>query len=41
MVTNKKLASTNVPFRHDSAGVIQNWLRPERVVITVRLAYIS
>ena len=40
MVTNMKLAFTNVPLRHNSACVIQKWLRFKRV-ITVRLAYIS
>ena len=34
-----KLAFTNVLFRHNSACVIQRWLRLKRV-ITVRLAYI-
>ena len=38
--TNMKLAFKNVPFRHNSAFVIQKWLRFKRV-ITVRLAYIS
>ena len=41
MVTNMKFVLTNVPFRHDSACVIQQWIRFERVVITVRLADIS
>ena len=40
MVTNMKLAFTNVPFRHNSACVIQKWLWLKKV-ITVRLAYIS
>ena len=40
IVTNMKLAYTNVPFRHNPACVIQKWLRFKRV-ITVRLAYIS
>ena len=35
-----KLAFTNVPFRHNSACVIQKWLKFKRVII-VRLAYIS
>ena len=39
MVTNMKLASTNVPFKHNSACIIQKWLRFKRVII-VRLAYI-
>ena len=41
VVINMKLEFTNVPFRHNSACNIQKWLRLERVVITVRLAYIS
>ena len=41
MVTNMKFVLTNVPFRHDSTCVIQQWIRFERVVITVRLADIS
>ena len=40
IVTNMKLAFTNVPFRYYSACVIQKWLRLKRA-ITVRLAYIS
>ena len=40
MVTNMKLVFTNVPFRHNSACVVQIWLRFKRVII-VRLAYIS
>ena len=32
---------TNVPFRCNSACVIEKWLRFKRVVITIRLAYIS
>ena len=40
MVTNMKLAGTNVPFRHNSACVIQKWLRFKRFII-VRLAYVS
>ena len=35
-----KLAFTSVPFRHNSACVIQKWLRFKKV-ITVRLAYKS
>ena len=35
-----KLAFTNVPFSHNSACVIQKWLKLKRV-ITVRLACIS
>ena len=41
MVTNMKLAFTDVSFRHNLACVIQKWLRFKRTVITVRLAYIS
>ena len=40
MVTNMKLAFTNVPFRHNLACVTQKWLRFKRV-ITVRLAYVA
>ena len=40
MVTNMKFAFTNVSFKHNSACVIQKWLRFKRV-ITVKLAYIS
>ena len=40
MVANMKLAFTNVLFRHNSACVIQKWLRFKRAT-TVRLAYIS
>ena len=40
MVTNMKLAFTNVPLRHSSAHVIQKWLRSKRLII-VRLEYIS
>ena len=41
MVTkNMKLAFINVPLRHNSACIIQMWLRFKKV-ITVRLAYIS
>ena len=40
MVTNMKLAFTNVPLRHSSAHVIQKWLRFKRLMI-VRLEYIS
>ena len=40
MVINIKFAFTNVSFKHNSACVIQKWLRFERVII-VRLAYIS
>ena len=40
MVTNMKLAFTNVPFRHNSACIIQKLLRIKRIII-VRLAYIS
>ena len=39
MVTNNKVAFRNVSFRHNSAYVIQKWLRFKRV-ITVRLAYV-
>ena len=39
MVTNIKLPFTNVPFRDNSACVIQKWFRFKRV-IPVRLAYI-
>ena len=39
MVTNMKLAFTNVPFRHISTCIIQKWLKFKKV-ITVRLAYI-
>ena len=39
-VRNMKLAFTNVSFRHNSACVIQKWLKFRRVIITVRLAYI-
>ena len=35
-----KLAFTNVPFRHNSACVIQKLLRIKRIII-VRLEYIS
>ena len=41
MATNMKLAFTNVSFRHNSACVIQKWLRFKRKVVTVKLAYIS
>ena len=41
MVTNMKLATTNVPFRHNSACVIQKWLRFKWMIILVRLVYIS
>ena len=34
-----KLAFTNVPFRHNSACVIQKWLKYRRA-ITLRLGYI-
>ena len=40
MVTNMKLAFTNVLFRHNSACVIQKWLTLKRI-ITVTLSYIS
>ena len=40
MVTNMKLAFTNVPFRHILACVYQKLFRFKKV-ITVRLAYIS
>ena len=41
MLTNMKLAFTNVPFKHNSACVmIKKWLRFKRVT-TVRLVYIS
>ena len=41
MVTNIKLAFTNVPFRHNSTCVmIKKWLRFKRV-ITVTLVYFS
>ena len=40
MVTNMKLAFTNLPFRHNSTCIIQRWLRFKKV-ITVRLACIS
>ena len=41
IVTNMKLAFTNVPFRHNSSCVMINkWLR-FKLVIRVRLAYIS
>ena len=40
MITNMKLTFTDVTFRHNSACVIQNWLRLKRI-ITVRLVYIS
>ena len=40
MVTNMKLAFTNVLFRHNLACVIQKWLRFKSAT-TVRLAYIS
>ena len=40
MVTNMKLAFTNVPFRHNSACIIQKLLRIKKIII-VRLAYIS
>ena len=35
-----KLDFTNIPFRHNSACIIQQWLRFKRV-ITVGLAHIS
>ena len=41
MVKNMKPALTNVLFRHNSACVIQKWLRFKTVVIAVRLTYIS
>ena len=37
---NMKLAFTNAPCRHNSAGIIQKWLRLKRLII-VRLGYIS
>ena len=40
MVTNMELVFTNLPFRYNSACVVQIWLRFKRVII-VRLAYIS
>ena len=40
METNMIHAFTNVPFRQNSACLIQKWLRLKRV-ITVRLPYIS
>ena len=40
MLTNMKLAFTNVDFRHNSACVIEKWLKLKRV-ITVSLAYVS
>ena len=40
MVVNMKLAFTNVPFRRNSAYIVQKWLRFKRVII-VRLAFIS
>ena len=39
MVTNMKLAFTNVPFRHNSACVVSKWLKFTKLVITVRLTY--
>ena len=41
MVTNMKLAFTNVILRHYSPYVIQKGLKFKRVVMAVRLAYIS
>ena len=41
MVTNMELAFTNVPFRHNSACAIQEWLRFKGVIIPSRLAYVS
>ena len=35
------LADINVTFRHNSAYIIQKWLKFKRVVITFKLAYIS
>ena len=40
MVIIMKLSFTNVPFRHNLAGIIQKDLKFRRV-ITVRLTYIS
>ena len=40
MVTNMKLAFTNLPYKDNSAFVIQKWLKFKKF-ITVRLAYIS
>ena len=40
MVTNNKVAFRNVSFRHNSAYVIQKWLRFKRAM-TVMLAYVS
>ena len=39
MVTNMKPGLTNVSFKHNSACVIQKWVRFKTVII-VRLAYI-
>ena len=41
MVANIKLAFRNASFRHNSAYVIQKWLKFKRMVITFRLVYIS
>ena len=38
IVTDMKLVLTNVSFRHNSACVIQKWLKFKRLV-TARLAY--
>ena len=35
-----KLVLTDVPFRYNSACIMQRWLRFKRV-ITIKLAYIS
>ena len=40
-MVNMKLPFINVSFRHDSAYVIQKWLRLEKKVIRVKLAYTS
>ena len=41
MVENMKLAFRKVPFRHNSAYIIQKGLKFKRVVITFRLSNIS
>ena len=41
MVKNMKPTFINVPFKHNLACAIQKWLIFKRVVITVRLTYIS
>ena len=42
MVTNIKLAFTNLPFRHNSTCVIQKWLRFKRVImVTLALIFVE